>query len=78
MKHERTIQIGPGFCGLLALLFIGLKLTGHIDWSWVWILCPLWAPFALVFGFLAVACLIGISAAGFLVLLEHLQKKKGP
>ena len=33
---------GPGFLSLLALLFIGLKLTGHIDWSWVWVLAPLW------------------------------------
>lgn len=28
----------------LAVLFIGLKLTGYIGWSWVWVLCPLWAP----------------------------------
>jgi hypothetical protein len=30
----------------LALLFIGLKLTDHLqDWSWVEVLAPLWAPF---------------------------------
>lgn len=39
---------GIGFCGLLAVLFIGLKLTGHVDWSWLWVLSPLWLPFALV------------------------------
>ena len=27
---------------LLTVLFVGLKLTGHIDWSWVWVLSPLW------------------------------------
>jgi hypothetical protein len=34
---------GPsiGFCGLLTVLFIGLKLTGFIDWSWFWVLSPL-------------------------------------
>lgn len=26
----------------LTLLFIGLKLTGYIDWSWIWVLSPLW------------------------------------
>lgn len=26
----------------LALLFIGLKLTSTIDWSWVWVLSPIW------------------------------------
>jgi len=33
---------GIGFFGLLAVLFIGLKLTGYIGWSWVWVLTPLW------------------------------------
>jgi hypothetical protein len=33
---------GIGFIGLLTILFIGLKLTGHITWSWVWVLSPLW------------------------------------
>ena len=31
-----------GFIGLLTVLFIGLKLTGLIDWSWWWVLCPIW------------------------------------
>jgi hypothetical protein len=33
---------GVGFCGLLAILFIGLKLGGVIAWSWLWVLSPLW------------------------------------
>ena len=33
---------GTGFLGLLTLLFIGLKLTGYIAWSWLWVLSPLW------------------------------------
>lgn len=28
---------------MLGVLFIGLKLTGHIDWSWWWVTAPLWA-----------------------------------
>ena len=35
---------GIGFFGLLGVLFIGLKLTNYIDWSWWWVLAPLWAP----------------------------------
>lgn len=31
-----------GFLGLLALLFIGLKLGNVIAWSWFWVLSPLW------------------------------------
>ena len=30
------------FTGLLAGLFIGLKLTGYIAWSWLWVLSPLY------------------------------------
>ena len=34
---------------LLTVLFVGLKLTGYIAWSWVWVLSPLWIGFVLVF-----------------------------
>ncbi len=33
---------GIGFAGMLTILFIGLKLTGYIAWSWLWVLSPLW------------------------------------
>ncbi len=33
---------GIGFSGLLTVLFVGLKLADVIDWSWWWILSPLW------------------------------------
>lgn len=51
---------GIGFSGLLAIVFITLKLTGVIAWSWWWVLCPLWIPFALI---LAVLLICGIIAA---------------
>lgn len=34
-----------GFPGLLTLIFITLKLTDYIDWSWVWVLSPIWISF---------------------------------
>ena len=33
------------FAGLLAIVFIVLKLIGVITWSWVWVLSPLWIGF---------------------------------
>ena len=39
---------GIGFAGMLTILFIGLKLTGHIAWSWWWVLSPLWITVGLV------------------------------
>jgi hypothetical protein len=38
-----------GFTGLLTVLFIALKLTNYIDWSWWWVLSPLWISAAIVF-----------------------------
>jgi hypothetical protein len=35
---------GVGIFSLLAVLFIGLKLGGVIDWSWWWVTFPLWGP----------------------------------
>lgn len=47
---------GLGFCGALALLFIGLKLTHYIDWSWWAVLAPLTIPIGI---FLAIAIICG-------------------
>lgn len=38
---------GIGFCGLLTIVFIVLKLTEVINWSWIWVLSPLWIDFIL-------------------------------
>lgn len=48
---------GIGFFGLLTIVFIVLKLLGIIEWSWVWVLSPLWiGGFAalLIIAFLAI------------------------
>lgn len=39
---------GIGFCGLLTIVFITLKLTKFIDWDWCWVLSPLWIPIVFV------------------------------
>lgn len=51
---------GIGFCGLLAIVFITLKLIGIINWSWFWVLSPIWIPFAI---WLAVIVILLICAA---------------
>lgn len=52
---------GIGFFGLLTIVFITLKLTGYIAWSWWWVLAPIWAPLALV---LTIAVLfVGLAIA---------------
>ncbi len=41
---------GIGVIGLLGVVFVTLKLTGHIDWSWWWVTVPFWGGLALVAG----------------------------
>jgi len=55
MSNQKTnISGGAGFTSLLAVLFIGLKLTGYITWSWIWVLSPIWISILIVtFIFLA-------------------------
>lgn len=45
MKENNTV--GPSFLGLLTIVFIILKLTGVIAWSWWFVLLPFWGPLAL-------------------------------
>lgn len=47
---------GSGF--MLSMIFLVLKLTNVIDWSWWWIFAPIWIPLALVAGFLVIYLLI--------------------
>lgn len=42
MNNNKSSGGGLGFCGILAVAFIVLKLCKVISWSWVWVLCPLW------------------------------------
>lgn len=41
-----------GICSVLGLIFVTLKLTGVIAWSWLWVLLPFWG-LGLVLLFLA-------------------------
>lgn len=51
---------GVGFLGLLTILFIGLKLTGHISWSWWWVFAPIWGTMALLLGVFVLTVIVAI------------------
>jgi hypothetical protein len=48
MAELPRIKFEIGFLSMLTLIFITLKLTHYIDWSWWWVLCPIWGFWALV------------------------------
>ena len=60
MENKEIKNKGISFYGLLTILFIGLKLTGHISWSWLWVLAPQWIPVAIA---LMVAVIIVVVKA---------------
>ena len=39
---------GMSFGGTLCLIFIVLKLCNLIDWSWIWVLAPIWISLLLL------------------------------
>lgn len=55
---------GIGFVGLLTIVFVTLKLVGKIDWSWWWVLSPIWTSTGLVIGILLIFGAIALSSGG--------------
>lgn len=41
-NNSGAVSGGIGFSGLLTIVFIVLKLCGVIQWSWLWVLSPIW------------------------------------
>ena len=68
---------GVGFLGLLTLLFIGLKLTGHIAWSWVWVLAPLWIPISIALAIISlVILLVALGKIDIDKIIKYERKEK--
>lgn len=60
MENNSTKSGGIGFCGLLTILFIALKLTKIITWSWWWVLAPLWVPIVIALIAIIIIIFVGI------------------
>ena len=69
MSKESSSSSGIGFFGLLTILFIALKLTHYIDWSWWWVLAPSWMP-------LAIIIIIGLIWVAVQVVKHFIKKRK--
>ena len=52
---------GIGFVGLLQVAFIVLKLVGVVEWSWLWVLAPLWISAGLAA--VIVSAIVALSVA---------------
>lgn len=56
-KETVNVNIGGLFTTLLTIAFIVLKLCHIIEWSWLWVLSPLWIPLAII---IAIAVFIAV------------------
>lgn len=65
-KNKTTVTGGIGFCGLLTIVFIVLKLLNIITWPWLWVLSPLWIPLA---GGITIVLIVLLIA--YLINLKH-------
>lgn len=57
---------GIGLIGGLTLLFVALKLTGYIQWSWVWVLSPIWITLLIA----------GLFIAGIAAVVYYLKDQR--
>ena len=57
MSKETTV-FNSGIPTILFIVFLVLKLTGNIDWSWWWVTSPLWIPVAAVFVLIAIVLVV--------------------
>jgi hypothetical protein len=64
-KGSSSSSGGIGFVGLLTIAFVVLKLCKVIDWSWWWVLSPVWISAVLLaaFFFVAVIVCIGVECS---------------
>jgi uncharacterized protein (DUF983 family) len=65
MSNNTSSSSSGIFPSLLTVLFIGLKLTGHITWSWWWVLSPLWISALIGLTILAIVLIIAVATGFF-------------
>ncbi len=59
-KNNNTSS-GLGIGMILFLIFMTLKLTGNITWSWWYVTLPLWGPILLAIAIVGIAVLIAYN-----------------
>lgn len=58
---KKNTSSGIGLPGVLFVVFLVLKITGNIDWSWWWVTSPIWIPLTIVIGMLVILLLVYIA-----------------
>lgn len=60
VRFDPSMIFAEFFLWVLTIVFITLRLCGVIDWSWGWVLAPLWMPVVVFLFLLGIVWLISI------------------
>lgn len=60
MSEGSAKSTGLSFGSVLFFIFLIMKLTHYIDWSWWWVTAPLWLP---------ITVLLGLAVIGFNIMV---------
>ena len=58
-EQQVNVSGGMGLGSVLFIVFLVLKLTEVIAWSWWWVTAPLWIPFAIMIVIFVVVLVFG-------------------
>jgi uncharacterized membrane protein (DUF485 family) len=77
---EQTASTSISLYTIVFIIFLILKLTGNIDWSWWWVTSPIWIPILLFIGILVIVFLLGLlyvatTGKNIEELIKKIQKK---
>jgi hypothetical protein len=75
MSTKSNSGTGLSLSAVLFIVFLVLKLTGNIDWSWWWVTSPLWIPFAIVLSMFGIVFLGVVIALIFGASVEDIKSK---
>jgi hypothetical protein len=75
MSTKSNSGTGLSLSAVLFIVFLVLKLTGNIDWSWWWVTSPLWIPFAIVLSIFGIVFLVVVIALIFGASVEDIKSK---
>jgi len=72
MSKSSESSWGMGICEVLTIVFVALKLTGNIAWSWWWVLSPIWIPIAIA----VVVVVIAVVIATIVETVHYIRDKR--
>jgi hypothetical protein len=61
MSNNKNSSSGLGLGVILFLIFMTLKLTGYITWSWWYVTLPLWGPISLALVIMGIVALVAYN-----------------